>query len=61
MYSDVSIEQRAHDLALQATILQYQQKGIIIDEKNAFEYVIAYRRILPEVRRSLQEGQTDLP
>ena len=59
MYSDISIEQRAHDLALQATILQYQQKGIIIDEKNAFEYAIAYRHLLSEVRRSLEEGETD--
>lgn len=60
MYDDISIEQRAHDLALQATILQYQQKGITIDEKNAFDYAIVYRRILSKVRRSLEEGRTDL-
>lgn len=31
MFKDVSVEQRTHDLALQATILYYQQHGISVD------------------------------
>lgn len=60
MYNEISIEQRTHDLAVQATILYYQQCGIKIDEDNAFEYGIKYRSLLKQIRNSISEGQTDL-
>lgn len=60
MYSDISAEQRAHDLAVQATILYYQQCGIKIDETNAFEYGCKYRSILKQIRNSIEEGISDL-
>ena len=60
MYSDISIEQRTHDLAIAATLLYYQQIGIAIDENNAFEYGIKYRSLLKNIRKSIEEGTSDL-
>lgn len=60
MYNDISVEQRAHDLAVAATILYYQQKQISIDESNAFEYGIKYRSLLKQIRNSMEEGKTDM-
>ena len=37
MYDDIDIEQRAHDLAVQATIHNYQLDGAKITNENAFE------------------------
>lgn len=59
MYNDISIEQRTHDLAVAATFLYYQQKGISIDENNAFEYGIKYRSLLKQIRHSMEEARTD--
>lgn len=60
MYDDISVEQRAHDLALIATENHLRLTGEDIDEKNAFEYAIYYRSILRNIRRSIEEGRTDL-
>lgn len=60
MYDDISVEQRAHDLSVAATILYYQQNNIKIKEENAFECGMLYRRFLAEFRKSIEEGQSDL-
>ena len=60
MYNEISIEQRAHDLAVQAAILNYQLKGKPIDSKNAFEFVMEYRSLLTSFLMPLEEGKTDL-
>lgn len=60
MYDDISIEQRVHDLAVQATILYFQQNNIEINESNAFEYACKYRSLLNPIRCSIKEGRTDL-
>ncbi len=60
MYNEISVEQRSHDLAVAATILYYQQKGVSIDEGNAFEYGIKYRSLLKHIRHSIEEGKTDM-
>lgn len=46
MYNDIGIEQRAHDLAVQAVILNYQIRGERITEDNAFEFATEYRSLL---------------
>lgn len=60
MYDDISVEQRAHDLSVAATILYYQQNNIQITEENAFECGMVYRRLLAEFRKSIEEGRSDL-
>lgn len=60
MYDDVSVEQRTHDLALQATILYFQQNGIQINESTAWDYVMKYRSLLKPIRDCVEEGLTDL-
>ncbi len=60
MYSDISIEQRAHDLAVQATILNYQLKGQPIDSNNAFDFVCEYRGLLSCFLAPVKEGASDL-
>ena len=60
MYKDISIEQCAHDLAIQAAIHDYQLRGEAITENNAFEFAILYRRLLKKIRDSVSEGQSDL-
>lgn len=60
MYSEISIEQRAHDLAVQAVIMNYQLKGESIDSKNAFDFVSEYRNLLSSFLSPLEEGKTDL-
>lgn len=60
MYKDLSVEQRAHDLAVQATILNYQMRGERVTEDNAFEFAIEYRRLLKPIRDSISEGLSDL-
>lgn len=60
MYNDIGIEQRAHDLAVQAVILNYQIRGERITEDNAFEFATEYRSLLKPIRNSISEGLTDL-
>lgn len=60
MYNDIDIEQRAHDLAMQAVIMNYQLKGEAINSNNAFDFVLEYRNLLQYFLGPLQEGQTDL-
>lgn len=60
MYDDIDIEQRAHDLAVQATIHNYQLDGAKITNENAFEFAIMYRSLLKEIRGSIVEGRSDL-
>lgn len=58
MYGDFPDEQRAHDLALQACLINH-----ILSKKpieNDFEFAIEYRDHLREVRRGIEEGQSDL-
>lgn len=60
MYNDIAIEQRAHDLAMQAVIMNYHLKGEAINSNNAFDFVLEYRNLLQYFLGPLQEGQTDL-
>lgn len=60
MYDEISLEQRTHDLAVAATILYYQQQNIEINESNAFEYGMKYRSLLNQIRKSMDEGKSDL-
>lgn len=61
MYDDISVEQRAHDLALSATILVYQRKNLpLSSETDFFEFGCAYRSALTTIRRSIEEGASDL-
>ncbi|MGE9943175.1 hypothetical protein ACQRBH_16630 [Bariatricus sp. SGI.161] len=61
MYSDISIEQRAHDLALQATLLIYQRKNLpLSSESDYFNFGCQYRAALKAIRPSIKEGATDL-
>lgn len=60
MYDEISLEQRTHDLAVAATILYYQQQNIEINESNAFEYDMKYRSLLNQIRKSMDEGKSDL-
>lgn len=60
MYDEISVEQRTHDLALQATILYFQQEGIEVNESNAWDYAMKYRSLLKPIRRCIEEGRTDL-
>lgn len=60
MYDEISVEQRTHDLALQATILYFQQNGIQINESNAWDYAMKYRSLLSPIRHCIEEGRTDL-
>lgn len=60
MYDDIAIEQRVHDLAVQATIHNYKLAGVKITERNAFEFAVMYRSLLREIRRSIEEGRSDL-
>ena len=59
MYDDLSVEQRTHDLALQATILHYQQHGISVNESNIWDFVLTYRSLLKPIRDCVEEGRTD--
>ena len=61
MYTDISIEQRSHDLALQITTLIYQRDNLPL-EKSAdyFEFACTYRSVLKAVRDSISEGCSDL-
>lgn len=59
MFKDVSVEQCTHDLALQATILYYQQHDISVDESNAWDFVMKYRSLLKPIRNCVEEGRTD--
>ena len=60
MYKEISVEQRTHDLAVQAVIHNYQLRGESVTEENAFEFAIEYRRLLKGIRDSVSEGQSDL-
>lgn len=60
MYNDISVEQRAHDLAVQAAILNYQLKGEMINSNNAFDFVCEYRSLLSFFLGSVEEGMRDL-
>lgn len=60
MYDDIAIEQRVHDLAVQATIHNYKLAGTEITAGNAFEFAVMYRNLLREIRRSIEEGRSDL-
>ncbi|MEF2693494.1 MAG: hypothetical protein U0O03_01470 [Blautia wexlerae] len=60
MYKDISVEQRTHDLAVQAVIHNYQLRGEKITEINAFEFAVEYRSLLKEIRNSISEGLSDL-
>ena len=61
MYDDISIEQRAHDLALQATLLIYQRKNLpLSSETDFFEFGCQYRSALRQIRPSIEEGASDL-
>lgn len=60
MYDSINVEQRTHDLALQATILYFQQNGFQITESNAWDYVMKYRSLLKPIRACIEEGRTDL-
>lgn len=60
MYDDIIIEQRVHDLAVQATISYFQQHNISIDESSAWDYATKYRSLLSPIRRCLEEGRSDL-
>ena len=60
MYDDVNIEQRVHDLAVQATVLYFQQNNISVDESNAWDYVMKYRSLLRPIRKCVEEGRSDL-
>lgn len=60
MCYDVSVEQRTHDLALQATVLYFQQNGIQINESTVWDYVMKYRSLLKPIRDCVEEGRTDL-
>ena len=61
MYSDISVEQRAHDLALQATILIYQRKNLPLSSAtDYFEFGCQYRAALRAILPSIKEGATDL-
>ncbi len=63
MYSEISIEQRAHDLAVQATVLYYQQKNIFLDTDDAtcsFEFGTTYRCFLADIRKSITKDIENL-
>ena len=57
MYKDISDEQRAHDLAIQACLINH-----ILDNKrveNDFEFGIEYRDHLRNLRDTIKEGHSD--
>lgn len=60
MYNDISVEQRAHDLAVQAAILNYQLKGEMINSNNALDFVCEYRSLFSSFLGSVEEGMSDL-
>lgn len=61
MYNDISVEQRAHDLAVQATLLVYQRKNLpLSSETDFFEFGCQYRSALRLIRSSIEEGVSDL-
>lgn len=60
MYSDIPTEQRAHDLAVQAVVMNYQLRGEPITSKNSFDFVLEYRNLLSQFIGSVDEGKTDL-
>ena len=61
VYNDISNEQRAHDLAVQATLLIYQRKNLpLSSESDFFEFGCQYRSALKKIRSSIEEGATDL-
>lgn len=61
MYDDISIEQRAHDLAIQATLLIYQRKNLPLSSaSDFFEFGCQYRSVLVHIRKSIAEGVSDL-
>ena len=60
MYNEISIEQRAHDLAVQAVIANYRLKGKAISSSNAMDFISEYRSLLISFLNPLKEGETDL-
>ena len=61
MYDEISIEQRAHDLAVQATLLIYQRENLpLSSETNFYEFGCQYRSALAQIRKSISEGKSDL-
>lgn len=60
MYNDISAEQRAHDLAVQAAILNYQLKGEMINSNNVLDFVCEYRSLLSSFLGPVKEGMSDL-
>lgn len=61
MYDEISIEQRAHDLAVQATLLIYQRDNLpLSSETDFYEFGYQYRSALAQIRKSISEGNSDL-
>lgn len=61
MCNNISVEQRAHDLAVQATALIYQRENKPLSSPtDFFEFGIQYREALRLIRRSIEEGCSDL-
>lgn len=60
MFENNLIDYRAHDLASKAALLHYQMSNELISDSNAFEFGILYRNIYKEIRRSLEEAESDL-
>lgn len=61
MYNDISAEQRAHDLAIQATLLIYQRKNLpLSSETDFFEFACQYRSALKAILPSIKDDSTDL-
>lgn len=61
MYKEISEEQRAHDLAVQATVLHYQKNNLpLTSESDYFEFGCVYRAALKSIRSSIEEGASDL-
>lgn len=60
MYNEISVEQRAHDLAIQAVIHNYQLKNEPITSDNAMDYVAEYRSLLTSFLGPVEEGKSDL-
>lgn len=61
MYNEISDEQRAHDLAVQATLLIYQRNSLpLATATDFFEFGIQYRTALAQIRKSIAEGHSDI-
>lgn len=58
---NLTLEQRAHEIALQITSMIYQRKNLpLSSETDYHEFTCYYRDIIKQVRATLIDGQSDL-